>query len=256
MAPVLWLALLGVVAFLAFVVALLPAGVVAPSVERVDGVGLSNLAGGAWRGEADVAWRGEPLGRLRWRFEPSALLTGALGLRWRLRHPDYRLEGGFRRGFAGTAASVRGNVASTALNRVLGKYHIRLGGAFDIDEVALRDDAGEGRWAARGALRWSGGRTTYRLSGQSYDVDFPPLAATVRTVADEVRLQAFLSRDRAESPLIDARLDVDGWLHISVTRRFTRLAGKPWPGSGAEDDVVVTVAERVLRPARTAKMAF
>ena len=254
LAPLLGLALLGVAAFAVFVLAFLPARVVGHGVERLEGVALDNLAGTVWRGDGDIAVGGEPLGRLQWRFAPAALFTGALGLDWRLRHPDYQLEGGLRQGFGGTAASVSGTVAAVALNRLLGQYHIRLAGAFEIDEVALRSDAG--RWRAHGALRWNGGRTTYRLSGQSYDVEFPPLAATLGTEGDEVRFQAFLDGEASEPALIDARLDVEGWLHISVTRRFTRLAGKPWPGAGGEDEVVVTVAEQVLDTSGAAKMAL
>lgn len=248
-------ALFGLLAFALFAVALLPAGLLARAVENTPAVALRDAAGTVWRGTAGLTVQGEDLGRAHWRFAPSALLTGALGITWRLRHENFRFAGEARWGTRAVSVSATGVLAAAALGRTLGKYHIRLGGDFTFDRLALRvvpqgADAPDD-WHAEGELRWSGGRTTYRLSGQSYDVEFPPLDAELRTTADSVRLQAFLRpRDAGaaqprHAPLLEARLDGDGWLHVSVSRRFTRLAGKPWPGVG-EDDVVVTVSEQLL----------
>lgn len=247
--------LFGLLAFAVFSVALLPAGLLARAVEDAQGVALRDVDGTVWRGAAGLTVQGEDLGRAQWRLDPSALLAGALGITWRLRHENFRFAGAARRGSRAFSASASGVLNAAALGRVLGKYHIRLGGDFTFDRLALRvvPQGGEApdHWHAEGDLRWSGGRTTYRLSGQSYDVEFPPLDAELRTTADSVRLQAFLQPDGAgrgqsrRKPLLEARLDGDGWLHVSVTRRFTRLAGKPWPGVG-EDDVVVTVSEQLL----------
>lgn len=252
---------LGVAAFAVFALALLPASVLTRAVEGATPATLREVAGTVWRGASKLAIHGEDLGRLQWRFAPAALLSGAAGVTWRLRHADYRFEGELRQGFGGTSASATGVLGAAALRWVLAKYYIRFDGDFTFDRLALRvvrNAAGSAAWRAEGELRWSGGRTTYRLSGQSYDVEFPPLAADLRTTADGIRLRAFAERavaartgDRGEAPLLTARLDGEGWLHVGVTRRFTRLAGKPWPGGG-EDEVVVTVSERVLQAGRIA----
>ena len=250
-------ALLGALAFAVFALALLPASVLTRAVEGASTATVRDVNGTVWSGGAELAIEGEDLGRLQWRFAPKALLAGAAGVNWRLRHADFRFEGHLRYGFGGMAASASGVLGAAALRNTLAKYYIRLGGDFAFERLELRmvPDTGDGipAWHAEGELRWSGGRTTYRLSGQSYDVEFPPLTGELRTTADGIRLRAFARHGAGEAPLLTARLDGEGWLHVSVTRRFTRLAGKPWPGSGGEDEVVVTVAELWL-PA--AKMAF
>lgn len=246
--------LFGLLAFAVFLVAMLPASLLAREFESAQGVALRDVEGTVWRGGAGIAVQGEDLGRVQWRFAPSALLAGALGISWRLRHEGFRFAGEARRGVRAISVSATGVLGAAALGGVLGKYHIHLGGDFTFDRFALRvvlqDGEAPAHWHAEGDLRWSGGRSTYRLSGLRYDVEFPPLDAELRTTADGMRLQAFLrprneERPQArQAPLLEARLDGEGWLHISVTRRFTRLAGKPWPGVG-EDDVVVTVSEQL-----------
>lgn len=247
-------ALFGVAAFAVFALALLPASVLTRAVESASPATMRDVSGTVWRGTAGLAVHGEDLGRLQWRFAPAALLAGAAGVTWRLRHADFRFDGDLRQGFGGASVSAKGVLAAAALRRTLAKYYIRLDGDFTFDRLAVRiapSAAGGAAWRAEGEFRWSGGRTTYRLSGQSYDVEFPPLHAELRTAADGIRLQA--AGAPGETPLLNARLDGEGWLHVGVTRRFTRLAGKPWPGGGGEDEVVVTVSERVLR---AGKMAF
>ena len=240
--------LLGLVAFAVFAAARVPATVLTNAAQRVDGVALREATGTIWRGAAALSVGGESLGRIDWRFAPAVLFSGALGVDWRLRHPDFQLEGDLGVGPRSAWVTASGAIDAVALNRLLGKYHIRLSGELTVDGWRVRRVEGEAGDVldAAGQLRWSGGRTSYRLSGQSHDVDFPPLAGELAAPDGEPRLAVFLRREPGAKPLLSARLDNDGWLHISVTRRFTRLAGKPWPGAGEDDDVVVTVSEQVL----------
>ena len=244
--------LLGLAAFAMFVLARVPATVLTARVEHVPSVALREVAGTIWQGAATLWVRGESLGRMDWEFAPAALFSGAIGMDWRLRHPDFHLEGDLGVAMRSVWVTTSGEIDAAALNRLLGKYHIRLSGGFTVDRWRVRrmaDEAGT-VWDAVGDLHWSGGRTTYRLSGQSYDVDFPPLAGALGTQNGEPRLDVFPRRAPSAKPLLTARLDNNGWLHISVTRRFTRLAGKPWPGGGDDDQVVVTVSEQVLHAKR------
>ena len=252
-------ALLGALAFAVFVLVRLPASALEPLARRSGVVQLASPTGTVWRGDAGLSVNPVDLGRLRWRLTPGALLAFA-DVHWELRHPEFQLQGVARHAWRSASGRVTGVVDAVALNRALGKYHIRLGGKFPIDHLRLRvvpsDGATPSVWQASGQLRWTGGRTNYRLSGRSFEVDFPSLFAKLTTTSSELRFKAFLDPDGAGVPLLEARLDVDGWLHISVTRRFTRLAGKPWPGTRGDDEVVVTVAERVWPAANIAFAPF
>ena len=130
----------------------------------------------------------------------------------------------------------------SAVNRVLGRYDIVIRGDFEATNLTV---VSRGTARASGAIAWSGGRTFYRLSGQTYDTVLPAMVAEVRTVDGEHTLDAKLA-DSSAAPLLRARLKPTGWIEIGLTRRFAALAGKPWPVPGDEDAVVLTVEEQLF----------
>lgn len=240
--------LLGVFAGVVFLLALIPSRAVAPLAERVDGLRLLAATGRWWKGEADLVYRGFAAGRLAWTLAPAAVLDGRLGVDWRLRHADHDLSGSAAAGMDSVALAVIGRMEAATVNRALAFYRMQLDGHFVVDTAAAPDGLvlgyDEGQLAAGGVLRWSGGRTVYRLSGQSYQAQMPPMVARLAMEAGQPVLRAYA--EDVEKPLLSARLDAEGWLHVSMSRRFAALAGNPWPGSGDADAVVLTVQEKVL----------
>lgn len=235
--------LIGVLAFLVFVVVLMPASVARLAANRVDGLAMRSVGGTLWDGQANLAYRGEGIGTLEWTFVPRGMMDGEVRLRWRLSDADLDLSGIAAQGFGLVFLNVSGHVGAAAVNRVLGRYDIAIDGDFEATDVVLIADESV---RASGAIAWSGGRTFYRLSGQNYDTALPAMVAEVRTVDGEHTLDAKLADDSA-APLILARLKPTGWIEIGLTRRFTTLAGKPWPIPGDDDAVVLTVEEQLFR---------
>lgn len=232
-----------------FFVALVPARALTRLTAGIDGLVLLGVGGAWWRGHAQVVYSGFEAGRFAWTLRPARLLVGELRVDWRLDHPSHNLTGSARRGFGGDELVVAGTIDATSVNPFLAPYDIALGGTFDVADVRLQ--LGQ-TLAAGGDARWTGGRTVYRLSGRTYNVNMPAmygrLGVAARTdehgeASKELLLDAF---DDDGTVLVSARLAADGWLHIGVTRRFTALAGNPWPGTSADDVVVVTVAEQVF----------
>lgn len=235
--------LIGVLAFLGSALVLMPAGVARLAANRVDGLAMRAVDGTLWDGQANLAYRGEGIGTLEWTFIPLGVVDGEARIRWRLSDADLDLSGIAAQGFGRALLNASGHVGAAAVNRVLGRYDIAIGGNFEATDVALVSD---GSVRASGAIAWSGGRTFYRLSGQNYDTVLPAMVAEVRTVDGEHTLDAKLADDSA-APLILARLKSTGWIEIGLTRRFTTLAGKPWPIPGDDDAVVLTVEEQLFR---------
>ena len=235
--------LIGVLAFLVSAVVLMPASVARLAANRVDGLALRAVGGTLWEGQANLAYRGEGIGTLEWTFVPLGMLDGEVRVRWRLSDADLDLSGIAAQGFGVAFLNASGHVGAAAVNRVLGRYDIAIDGDFQANDVAL---VSNGSVRASGAIAWSGGRTFYRLSGQNYDTALPAMVAEVRTVDGEHTLDAKLADDSA-APLILARLKSTGWIEIDLTRRFTTLAGKPWPIPGDDDAVVLTVEEQLFR---------
>ena len=240
--------LIGIAAFVVSGAAFMPASVVRLGTDRIDGLTLRTASGTLWNGAAAVAVGGQAIGSLTWTFEPLGLLDGEARIRWQLRDATIDLAGSASRGFDAAQMTVAGTVDSAAVNRILERYDISIGGQFKLVGLGLRLDEAGAR--ARGEIRWSGGRTLYRLSGQSYDTTLPAMLAKVATVEGKHMLRVELRDDVApaaeRAPLMDAHLDASGWLRVDLTRRFLALAGKPWPIPGDDNATVLSVEEQVL----------
>ena len=233
-------ALIGLVAAVIFVAILLPARALTIATDRIDDVTLLGISGTLWHGEADVVYRGIEAGRLAWSVDWPALSQLRLGARWQLERGGHSLAGRAERGFDSAALTVAGSVAAADANALLDNYDIHTSGTLVVDHLSVYVDGGA--LALAGQLRWSGGRTNYRLAGQNYDVELPPMIASLATQQGEAVLDARLEENNV--PLLKGRLR-DGWVEVGITKRFTQLAGMPWPGNAADHAVVLTV-EREL----------
>lgn len=240
----LWLGLAGALALVIFLVLRAPALLIERFLGDSLPISLSHSAGTVWSGKADIRIGGHDLGRASWIFDPASLLYGAIGARWQVAAANHSLRGTAHASLAETDISVEGHIDADLVNRLLSHYHIRLRGTFELDGIALTFGEGPHPTAASGTLRWEGGTTRYRLAGEIENVTLPPMQAILSLNQDgEPQAETFTANVRA--PLIRARLDPDGWLHIAISRRFTILAGRPWPGTGPTDEMVVEVAERL-----------
>ena len=241
------IALVGIVILVVLAFAFAPARAITLATDRVEGLVVSATSGRLWRGEAQLAFKGEDLGRLGWSFEPSGLAAGALAVEWRLTHDDYLVAGTAVRGLDDLAFAASGTIDAVVVSRFLARYYISLDGVFDIKGLDVYIDA-EGTIAADGELRWTGGRSVYRLSGQSHDTELPPMTGRLVNRDGEPYFEAVSSDDGVR--LLTARLDREGWAHIGVTAELASLGGVTWRGgSDGRGDVVVTVSERLFESA-------
>ena len=232
----------GVAALLLLGVALMPARAIKLATDRIDGLALGAAEGRIVGGEAGLAYRGRDLGRVTWSVLPGTLLDFELGADWQIAHRDYTVSGTAKVGFGTAEFAATGIIDALAANRFLSQYHISLDGTFEVDSLRVRLEAGEIA-AAQGRLRWSGGRTVYRLSGETHAAELPGMTGTLASAGGQPVLEVVTTQDSL--PLLNIRLDPDGWAHIGVTARLTSLAGNPWRG-GTGDTVVVTVSERLF----------
>ena len=252
------LLLLGVLAFLAFCVALAPARLLAPLVERIDGASLTESAGTVWSGSGRLLFRGRHRGDLGWTFRPGSLLRLFPGIRWTLSAEHLDLHGTLNLTPGRAAISIGGSLDAAAVNPWLAAYEISMAGRFEVRDLYLHlsgnrpDDTG-------GAIGWSGGRLRYVLSQQPRTAELPPLEARLRFTS-RPEATVFEVRDAARdamadsagdaagdaTPLLEAQFLENGFARIGVTMRLTRLLGQPWPGGGPDDKVVVAVEEKIL----------
>lgn len=245
MKPLLWL-LLGLIAFAAFLLVRAPASLVEFAAPDIGGerVALSAFQGTLWQGAATASAGDAAVGRLSWRMRPGELLRGAVALSWRLTRSGRELSGYAERFAGGAAIGMSGDLDAAALNPVLAPYHIRLGGTFSADALDVTFDGDGNPARGSGTLKWDGGYARYRLAGVVDEALLPPMRGELFVNA-AVEPQLNVRVADAPEPVLTARLDDRGWLHIGLSRRFTVLAGRPWPTPGDPDAIVVEVAEKL-----------
>ena len=147
--------LIGVVAFLAFALVLMPASVARLATDRLDGLVMRTVGGTLWDGHANLAYRGQRIGNLEWTFMPIAVLSGEVRVRWRLADADTDLSGIATQGLGHASVNASGHVGATAVNRVLGRYEIAINGDFETTDLGVVSDEST---RASGVIAWSGGR--------------------------------------------------------------------------------------------------
>lgn len=238
------LALTALLAFVAALIVLAPAGAVKMALARSDApVNLVRPEGRLWSGSGELYLRDVALGRLTWQLTPSTLLAGRLGATLSLDDSGHHLEAHAALGARALKLErLRGVVQETSMDRVLNPYAIDVGGELRIDDGALRV-RGQRVVAASGGGHWSGGRVRYRLGGEVYTQTLPPLTGTLAEREGRPLLEV---TDDSGRPLLDVALVREGWARLRVRYRFVALAGFPWPSRPAPDTVVLELEERLF----------
>ena len=236
------MAVFGILAFLAFSAVFAPARLLATLVERIDGASLTGTAGTVWRGSGRLHLLGQERGRITWSFRPTTLLELFPGFSWTLTGEHLDLGGNLNLAPARTALSATGSMEAAAVNPWLAKYNLFMAGNFHASNLYLhiRDSKPDD---LRGTIRWSGGRLRYVLSHRPRTVSLPPLHASL-SIGEAPAATVFA--EGGTTPLLEAELLDNGFAKIGITMLLTKLLNEPWPGGGADHEVVLAVEEKIL----------
>ncbi|MEZ5558368.1 MAG: type II secretion system protein N [Pseudomonadales bacterium] len=242
--------LLGSLLFVAFAVALAPAGLMRQAVRQVQGLDLLNPQGTVWNGNAELYIAGSSAGQIAWSFRPVTILQAELGYDVQLEGPQQSLRVRLAAAPGRLNVQLTGTVQGGYVNQWLAPYDIGIGGtlAFQAAELGLawRQPAGADPSAlatgsAAGTLTWDGGAVAYTLSGRRYNATLPALEARLGP-----GLEAVAYEQGGQTPLLTAAALRNGFVRLGVTRRMTDLLNNPWPGSSAPHEVVLEVEEQLF----------
>jgi len=217
---------------------------------------LLGTTGTLWNGAGQLLVNRRPIGDLSWQIQPARLLALEAVVDWQLSAEQFKAQGtAAARGEEFDLRAVKANLSEEFLRANLGRYDIAPSGDLTIDNLDItnlklnKQQNWPSQVTASGDARWAGGRVRYRLAGQSYDIELPPMLGTINSPMDGVQNPGWpqLTVTSAEDAmlLITGRLTPSGSAAIGITSGFTRLAGQPWPGSEPDHAVVLEVEEQL-----------
>ena len=250
-----WQWLAAAVLVVVFAVALAPARILTQLVNEQTPQGvevrLLNPTGTLWRGTADMIVNQYPAMRVAWRLQPASLLRLMVDVELDIVGSGFSMRGQLQKPFGAGLQFVDGSARAnaTALQVWLAPYDIRPSGELTlanlaISELELTQTGALAGLASSGNLTWSGGDISYRLAGRSTQTTLPPLTGILRT-QDQLPHLEVTEKDK-NLPLIVGHLTARSSIRIGITQGFTRLAGRPWPGSEPDHKVVLEVEEPLI----------
>lgn len=128
-----------------------------PQLNALPETSVEGIAGNVWGGRADaLRVAGQDLGRLSWRVQPSALLTGWLGFRLRLDSAGDSIALSLR--LRPGSLQVREGSGSIAAERLRDAFELPLllDGRVDVVLARLAFDRSEGFHSLEGSAAWLG----------------------------------------------------------------------------------------------------
>ncbi|MEE3279541.1 MAG: type II secretion system protein N [Pseudomonadota bacterium] len=238
------LVLLGLVFFLSFFVIFQPSSSIRLVTNRLPAIDVSATRGSVWNGSGRLHVSEFYAGSLRWSVDPIQLVLGKLAIEWVLEDQTHSFDGSAMIRFGGMALSFDGSVEAETINRILGPYEMNLTGALHLKSIKATVDRNEGQVKIQGNMRWDGGTARYRMSNQRFVRELPALLGELQ-MAEGIPLMT-VRTETDDTPLLQAKLDNDGWIHIGITKRFTQLIGQPWRGVESDHAIVMEVSEKLL----------
>ena len=238
------LLLLGLVFFLSFLVIFLPASSIRLVTNAIPAIDFSTTEGSIWNGNGRLRVSKLYVGLLRWSVDPVQLVFGKLAFEWVLEDQSHTFGGSATIRLGGMAFSFDGLIEAETINRVLAAYNMNLNGTLHLRSVKATIKKSEGQIRIQGDMRWDGGTVQYRMSNQRFQTELPALLGELQMVEGVPSMTVRSETDN--TPLLRARLDNDGWVHIGITKRFTRLIGQPWQGNEPDPAIVMEVSEKLL----------
>ncbi|MEE2784511.1 MAG: type II secretion system protein N [Pseudomonadota bacterium] len=234
----------GFIIFLFVVIAAIPAGIVARSLENIKGLSLVEPRGTLWTGQAHLLIQGRRMGILKWDLIPTSFFSLTPTAVWTLQDKRLSLEGNVS-GIEPVTISVSGNVDMALFAPLLKPYDLIVPGTIAAEQVSITFFPGTHQFTQTGGkIRWSGGQVHYILSGQHADAILPPMVADLTTTNRQPIADIYAEGEPTQ--LMRAEITAEGTIKIGITKMFTKLLTTPWPGSDPDHAIVLEVEEQIL----------
>lgn len=228
------LLLIGVTAYLLFLIINIPATLIVPQINQRlpnEAVSLAGTQGTIWSGSVDVAIKQSGRSALRgqfrllWSFRFVDLIFGQLGIDYRVDGTDIAGEGYFAHGFGALDLGIESASLGPAwINPLLNNWGARIPQPVTIKDLYLQVDLTEKLTeAATGELTWAGGSVPVRKP-QAVTLDIPPVRGKV-SATEQQTLLIEIEEQSGNKALLSAELLQTGFAKIRLLNRVKPLVG-------------------------------
>lgn len=238
---------IGLLAFLAFTLAMAPASLLLGfASERLAMPAVTGLQveGTLWNASGELQLLALPVMQFKAGLSPLPLVTGTA--RTELALEATGLAGNMRGRFKNNGAEIDELtlvVTGEFLNHLTRQYGLELSGQFDLSDIRATV-AGNWLTGIQGRLQWTGGRVLIQTPVETHLAELPPLKADLALQGDQLMLPIEIAGSGA--PVIDIRLSRDGWAAVAVRHAFLEIAGIPAPAGISGEDPAILIEEKIL----------
>ncbi|MBT4160041.1 MAG: type II secretion system protein N [Gammaproteobacteria bacterium] len=240
-------ALIGLAAFLTFMIAMVPAAPIYSAFEEelahnLPDITLSDVGGSIWNGRGEISYRQFPPGNINWQLSPVQALTGTAAI-------DIQLNGtgleadivGALTADGGRLSKLTASVSADYLNQVTLNYGLDLSGEVQLPKASLTFNKS---WltSAEGDLRWTGGIVHIETPERIHTVKLPAFDGQVSMIGDTLELHITQTGTR----MMEISLTPDGWAKVAIDYALIDLVDLPLPGSRDTSEPAVIMEEKIF----------
>lgn len=245
--------LIGVTAYLLFLIINIPATLLIPQINQRlpnSAVSLGGSQGTIWRGSTDItikpSGRSTMSGQFRffWSVRFTDLIFGQLGVDYDVKGADIAGSGHLASGFGPLNLSIEsGSLGPTWINPLLSAQGARISQPVTMNDVYLQIDLAEKRTEeAGGVLAWAGGNVPVRKP-QAVTLNLPAVQGRI-SATEQQTLLIEVEEQAGKKALLSAELLQTGWAKIRVLKRIQPLIGMGQ--SRTPDAVMLELQHKVL----------
>lgn len=241
------LIIVSILAYIVFLLAMLPLNLVYQWVKPTLPVQVVSVSGTLWN--AEVVAKHKLTGQVRVNWQLSAL-----PLLWGSAQTQLKIESaGVQASAIVTASALTGEldaqgvnayVSAGLINQALRVNRVTMQGDVELSNASLGLNVFERQaHKAQGNLVWVGGNVSYPKGRKSKSANLPMLVAKLTTDNGELKAHVTTAEGLA---VAKAYVKPDGWGGVSVMKRMIDLVGEPWPNKASPDSTIFDVSERLF----------
>lgn len=227
-----WYLLIGILGYLSFVIANIPANFVlkqVPSISKQKDFLIEGVSGSVWSGAGSIVVKskGKKLApvTVKWNLQVWKLLMAKMGLHYEVEGLGFKLAGDASISPTTVIISdTNGHLNAELINTITKPEGVEIDGLVELIELNLKIDFIEKRAeAATGRIYWGGGGLTYKQGRSEQNIEFPAVNGVFSE--KEGSLGLTFTDEKNGKVIATGEVAPTGWAKVAVMNYVLELAG-------------------------------